>query len=147
MFFSASSPIGFIGSYSGSLLYFDGLATDELYLIRAECNARSGKTTEAMNDLNDLLITRYATGHFTPLTASNAGNALDQILTERRKELVLRGLRWSDLRRLNKDPHYAVTLTRTLNGQTYSLPPNDNKYVFPIPDDEIKISGIPQNPR
>jgi hypothetical protein len=56
-------------------------------------------------------------------------------------------LRWIDLRRLNTDSRYAVTLTRNLNNQIYTLPPNDQRYVLPIPDLEIKLSGIEQNPR
>jgi hypothetical protein len=27
------------------------------------------------------------------------------------------------------------------------LPPNDNRYIYPIPPDEIKISGVEQNER
>jgi len=124
-----------------------GLTTDEQYLIRAECKARGGDMQGGMTDLNTLLASRWVTGTFVPYTASNADDALRQILTERRKELILRGLRWTDLRRLNKDPRFAVTLTRVLNGQTYTLPPNDPRYVFTIPDIEIQESGIQQNQR
>jgi len=52
-----------------------------------------------------------------------------------------------DLRRLNKDVRFAKTLTRAINGQTYTLSPNDPKYVMPIPIQEINTSGIAQNPR
>jgi hypothetical protein len=68
-------------------------------------------------------------------------------LLERRKELCFRGLRWQDLRRLNKEPEYAKTLTRKIDGITYTLPPNDPKYVFPIPPNVIALSGMQQNPR
>lgn len=127
---------------------FSGLATNELYLIRAESFARQNKVTEAMKDLNTLLINRWKTRTFIPYSAINAEDALSQILTERRKELPFTGnLPWEDLRRLNKDPRFARTLTRLLNGQVYTLPPNDKKYVYPIPDNEIRLSGIAQNPR
>lgn len=139
----------FCGSYefnkSGQL--FCGLATDEIYLIRAECNARMGHTTAAMEDVNTLLINRYTKGRFTPHTATSPDDALSQVLTERKKELVGRGTRWTDLRRLNKESRWAVTLTRSLNGVPYLLPPNDLRYTLPIPDNEIQLSGIPQNPR
>jgi len=136
----------FKGGYDGYTV-FAGLATDEVYLIRAECYARTGKATEAMNDLNTLLALRYKTGTFVPLTAADPEDALIKILAERRKELLYRGLRWTDLRRLNTDPRFAVTLTRKLNGEIYTLPPNDNRYAYPIPDQEIQLSGIEQNPR
>jgi hypothetical protein len=148
-FISYNGEIRFKGSYdfkSFSVLY-NGLSNDELILIRAECKARAGQIGSAMDDLNLLLINRYETGKFTPRTAISPDDALSQILIERRKELCYRGLRWIDLRRLNKDPRFAVTLTRVLNGQTYILPPNDPKYALPIPDLEIKLTGEQQNPR
>ncbi|HZY35945.1 MAG TPA: RagB/SusD family nutrient uptake outer membrane protein [Mucilaginibacter sp.] len=146
-------PIGgqnrFVGSYEFNNfgVYFSGLATDEMYLIRAECYARANNVTAAMADLNSLLVKRYVTGTFVNRTAANADVALNQILIERRKELLYRGLRWTDLRRLNQDPKYAITLTRVLNGTTYTLPPNDPRYALPIPDNEIAIDGLPQNQR
>jgi hypothetical protein len=126
---------------------YGGIATDEIYLIRAECYARAGNAGAAMADLNTLLRKRY--DHtFTDLTATDTQNALDIILTERRKELVMRNnLRWTDLKRLNKDPHYAKTLTRFQHGQTYTLPPNDLRYALLIPPTEIQLSGMEQNKR
>jgi tetratricopeptide (TPR) repeat protein len=140
----------FRGGYSGisgAASIYTGIANDELYLIRAECNARLNNVTAAMNDLNTLLVKRYESGTFTNLTASTATDALNQILMERRKELFMRATRWSDLRRLNKDPNYAKSIIRILNGQTYTLAPSSNLYVWPIPENEIQYSGIAQNPR
>jgi hypothetical protein len=137
----------FRGTYDTKGYVYSGIATDEVYLIRAESNARLGNTGAAMNDLNTLLITRWKTGTFVPYTAVSAQDALQQILTERRKELLYRGLRWTDLRRLNKDNRFAVTLIRILNGVTYTLPPNDPRYAWPIPDNEIQLSGLQQNAR
>ena len=126
---------------------FDGIATDELYLNRAECYARSGDINSCLNDLNTLLITRWKSSTFIPFTAANSNDALELVLRERRKELLFRGLRWPDLRRLNKDSRFAITLTRTINSSTYTLPPGDPRYVFAIPDQEIQLTGIQQNPR
>jgi hypothetical protein len=135
------------GGYSGSIFPFTGLATDELYLIRAECNARAGQTTIALNDLDSLLTHRWKTGTYTPYPIKNAGEALDTILLERRKELTFRGLRWSDLRRLNREG-WNITLYRNINGQSYSLLPSDsNLYTLAIPPDVIQFSHIQQNPR
>jgi tetratricopeptide (TPR) repeat protein len=133
-------------TYSGRSLIYTGLATDEIYLIKAECAARRSDIPNALTNLNTLLINRYATGTFTPVTASNAEEALAFVLSEREKELIRRGLRWSDLKRFNREGAN-ITLTRVLNGQTFSLAPNDLRYLFPIPNDEITFSGIAQNPR
>jgi tetratricopeptide (TPR) repeat protein len=134
---------GYAGAYTSP---FTGLATDELYLIKAECMARRNEVDAAMLTLNNLLIKRYRSNTFIPFTALNAAEALAKILTERRKELVWRSLRWSDLQRLNKEGA-GITLMRSLNSKTYTLPPNDPRYVFPIPDDEINLSGLQQNIR
>ncbi|PZR18254.1 MAG: hypothetical protein DI539_16425 [Flavobacterium psychrophilum] len=87
------------GSYTGTNQLFTGIATDEVYLIRAECEARLGNIQAAMNDLNKLLITRWKENTFVPLSANNSNEAIQIILTERRKELPFRGLRWTDIRR------------------------------------------------
>lgn len=139
--------VSHVNSYSGYYLRFNGLATDEMYLIVAECQARNGQVDLSMQTLNTMLETRWKTGTFVPYTASSAAEAMEIILLERRKQLVLRGLRWQDLRRLNQEPEYTVTLTRVIQGQTYTLPPNDPRYVLLIPPNEIEISGIEQNPR
>ncbi|WP_146203126.1 RagB/SusD family nutrient uptake outer membrane protein [Mucilaginibacter oryzae] len=137
----------FVGSYDYKGLKYDGLAVDEVYLVKAECLARAGDAEGAMAALNALLVTRWKTGTFIPYTAANAGDALLQVLKERQKELLLRGLRWTDLRRLNLDSRLAVTLRRTVGGADYHLPPNDPKYAFPIPDIEVQLGGLTQNPR
>jgi tetratricopeptide (TPR) repeat protein len=138
----------FFGRYDEEGFAFSGIATDEVYLNRAECYARAGDIASAMADLNHLLITRWESGSFTPVVAADAAEALQIILMERRKELLYRGLRWADLRRLNKQPATAITLIRVVNGQTYTLPPNDLRYVYPIPDKVLALNPkIVQNPR
>jgi tetratricopeptide (TPR) repeat protein len=146
---NASGISRFKGSYSGSsTVLFAGLATDEMYLIRAESYARKGMITEAMNDLNRLMLKRWKkAAPFLTIVATDQNDALRKILIERRKELCLRGLRWSDLRRLNKESSFATTLTKKVNGQIYSLPSNDPKYVFPIPPSVIQVTGMEQNQR
>jgi hypothetical protein len=137
-----------LGSYARpyqTFLVFDGLAMDEVYLVRAECAARAGNKDGAMNDLNTLLRKRLD-ATFSDITAIDAADALDKVLTERRKQLLFRGLRWSDLRRFNAGGA-AITLYRKVNTSTYTLPPNDLRWVLLIPNIEISRSGVPQNPR
>lgn len=136
----------FRGSYSKAIGAFTGLATDEMYLIRAECSARKGVpgVAEALSDLNTLLAKRYTSNSFTKITTSSASEILDIILEERRKELVWRGIRWADIKRLNKEGRNIV-LERRMNGQGYRLEPNSNYYALPLPTDIITITGIQQN--
>lgn len=131
--------------YTGTNQLFTGLATDEVYLIRAECLARTGHVQEAMNDLNKLLENRWKANHFVPLQASNADDALQKILAERRKELPFRGLRWTDLRRFNKGGA-KIPLTRILD-KTYELAPGDLRYTLLFPPDVMNLSSMAQNPR
>lgn len=122
-----------------------GTAVDEVLLIGAECEARIGDKDRAMQMLNKLLVTRFKTNTFISLSAGTNLEALDVIIAERRKELLKRGLRFQDLKRLNKDPRYSKTLVRIVGDNTYILPPNDPRYVFPIPQYIINYSGIQQN--
>jgi len=80
------------------------------------------------------------------MVAIDAADALQKVLTERRKQLVMRFVRWMDIKRLNKEGA-SITLKRIINGQLYSLPPNSNLYALAIPEDVIVLSGIQQNPR
>jgi hypothetical protein len=146
-FFRSSAPYHlFKGSYSGNTSpYFTGITTAEMFLVRAECLARKGNIVEAMNDLNTLMQKRWSsTVPYAGITATDKNDAVTKVLAERRKELYMRGLRWSDIKRLNKEGAN-ITLTRKMNGNTYTLLPNANYYALPLPQDIINITGIPQN--
>lgn len=144
----AGDEIFFKGSYCHFGYHYSGIATDEIFLIRSECYARDGKIDLALNDLNHLLQFRWDnTANFTPIQTATANEALSIILEERRKELLFRGTRWTDLRRLNQESGFEITLERTIDGVQYSLPPNDSRYAMPIPTVEIELSNLIQNQR
>lgn len=157
-----AGTVRFSGNYDqntgGGL--FTGLAVDEVYLTRAECYARAGELGKALADLNTLLNKRWVAGTYTDLSVADPATdtqdeVLAKILLERRKELVMRGLRWTDLRRLNRDNRFKKDLTRTVTTgtppdlvtTTYTLPANDPRYVLLIPRYVIEHSNIPQNKR
>lgn len=150
IFFRPGTLTGYVfkGTYDegvGGL--FSGVAVDEVYLNRAEANARLGDKDAALDDLNTLMIKRWNNAvTYVPITATDANDALVKILIERRKELLFRNLRWMDIKRLNIEGAN-ITLKRIINGQTYMLPPNDLRFALPIPEDIISLSGMPQNPR
>ncbi|GEP97606.1 membrane protein [Chitinophaga cymbidii] len=146
IFYAEKSPREFYIKKGYSPAYpFTGLATDEVFLIKAECAIRNGDVSGGIKALNRLLENRYDAS-FEPLAITDPAEALGRVLQERRKELVWRSLRWQDLKRLNREGRN-ITIQRELNAQTYVLPSNDPRYVFPIPADEIALSGIQQNKR
>jgi hypothetical protein len=143
------------GNYTGTLYPFGGLAIDELMLISAESAARAGDATAAMREINILLNKRWRKGKFNGYPVTTADAARDTVLLERRKELAFRGLRWTDLRRLNKEGAN-ITLSRILvdtsngqnNSQKFTLAPNSLNYTLPIPPDVISLNAaIQQNSR
>ncbi|AIM37556.1 hypothetical protein KO02_13310 [Sphingobacterium sp. ML3W] len=139
---------GFKGSYDNSDAQpFVGLTTSEVYLIRAEAAVRTGKVAQALFDINTLLKNRIDAAFFNPITEIDPGKLLRIVLEERRKELIFRGQRWSDLKRLNQDDHFKKTLVRVIDGKEYRLEPNSLKYAHLIPDLVISESGMPQNKR
>jgi hypothetical protein len=143
--FSTQTGLPYLrGSYSGKSYCFSGLAVDEVYLIRSECAARAGNKDAALADLNTLLQHRWVKPDsipFIPITAASASAVLDSVLVERRKELAFRGLRWTDIRRLNKEGAN-ITLSHSLNGQIYRLMPSSHNYVFYLPPDVLTLSGM-----
>jgi hypothetical protein len=143
---NSAGKITFKGSYTGLIWAFTGLATDETYLIRAECKARANDVTGAMNDLNTLLLQRWKTGTFVQFTAATRQEALDTILIQRRKELPCRGLRWTDIRRLNLETP-GIKPVRYINNKPYELPVNSPKYALPIPPDAEQLGNYKQNER
>jgi len=138
----------FKGHYvgSGTYLFFVGLTTSEVLLNAAESNTRLGNATLAKQQLNELLQNRIEKQFFVPITESNIEVLLKTVIRERRKEFVRRGLRWSDLRRLNKDERFKKEIVRkvTIDGkiQEFSLKPISKDYIFNIPIEVKNITGI-----
>ena len=134
----SSGYINFRGSYLSGRPVFGGLSMNESYLIYAEALVRTGDLVKGEGVLNFLLEKRMNTG-WEGISFSNETEALNIILEERRKELPFRGLRWSDLRRINKDERFRVTLKREFEGKQYQLTPDSEKYVLPIPARELSF--------
>lgn len=123
----------------------------EMYLIRAECNARleNGVSSEVIDDLNTLREKRFPM--YQPLSETDFADKSELfsfVLEERRREMVRTGIRYFDLKRLNLEPEFQKTLTHTVDGVDYTLAPNANNYVFPIPQNVLNFNpSMPQNPR
>lgn len=139
--------IRYKGSYFGGATNFGGVAWDELYLVKAECEARLGSLKQACSTLNQLLVKRMTVDSFEPFTSEVQEEVLNRILKERRKELVFRGIRWADIRRLNHFHHQNISIKRTIDGREVILPAMDKKFVMPIPDMVVELGGYQQNER
>ncbi|MDM1048566.1 RagB/SusD family nutrient uptake outer membrane protein [Sphingobacterium hotanense] len=110
--------------------YFDNIPVvrlTELYLTRAECNARLG-TSVGDSPANDINALRQRAG-----LADLATVTVNDILAERDKELAFEGYRIHDLKRTK----------RNVGTYTYNAP----ELVFPIPYREVSVnSNLEQNP-
>lgn len=160
--FGFSTPAQLWPSYNGYGVgglnnVINGLTVPEVILIKAEAQARLDQVSEAMNTVNSLRVKRIASSAGAArinLTAANKGQAIAQILDERRREMPF-AARWFDLRRLNnnEDPNDDVVPTKTFfeynistvltSGpvKTYTLEKNSRKYAMPIPVGDIQASN------
>jgi len=126
----------------------------EMYLIRAEANAKLGNTQTALDDIN--LIRRRAglsgTALHTTASIAIAGKtALDVTLEERYLELAFEGHRAYDLFRNGRPMvrNYPGThsLNTTPNNINQTVPATDNRIIFYIPESErAKNPNLTQNP-
>ncbi len=123
--------------------YFNrgGLTTTEVYLIHAECLARTGNVAGAMDVLNKVRQKRILPEYYQPLAASSADVAIDMIIKVKGDALVQTIIPFCDARRLNLEPAHARTLTKVENGQQYTLSPSSHMWVMPFPMGAVKNSG------
>lgn len=139
-------------AYTGDFLQlasgvkFNGLTTSEMLLTRMEWNARANRLEKVREDLQVFINHRYA----SPLPAFlhlGQQELLNMVMEERRKELLFRGTRWTDLRRFSFDTQMAVDLRRHMNGQDIVLSAKDiQRFAYLIPQTVIDRSGLNQNP-
>ena len=126
--------------------YFNwgGLTTTEVYLIKAECQARlaqGGDFTEAMNTLNAVRQTRIRPEVYQPLTASTLTEAIELIRRTKDNELIFSIVPFADARRFNQEGTYARTMTKTYEDETYTLRPDSHLWTMPFPAGAINNPG------
>lgn len=118
-----------------------GVGTPEIYLIAAECEARVGSPEKALELINKFRKNRIK--DVQPLATSDKKEILRLVLAERRREFAEVGLfRLIDLKRLAKDQDNAVTFTRELNGEKWTITPGDPRLVLPIPEKIIRKNPL-----
>lgn len=124
----------YASSRGGRVLDMKACRMSEMYLIRAEANARksSPDLTAAAADLNTLRSNRI-TGYINQ-TFSSATALIDAVMTERFKELCFEGFRFFDLKR-NDLP--VERLSSDANAAWQTLPTGNFRFTFPIPNEEM----------
>ena len=117
-----------------------GTRTAEVYLTLAEAYARLDDLDSAVDYVNRLRSKRINRADYQLPTPGTQKDMMDQIILERRKELLFGFHRFFDLKRFNLEPAYAKTITRTfpvvtqtVPQQTYTLQPNSRLYIIPFP--------------
>ncbi len=136
------------------------LRSGEAYLNKAEALCYLGRDSEAQAAVNQLKVNRYTTS--SPYYKETAtGDSLAQdIRLERRKEFILQGHRWFDLRRYavcQKYPQktsiqheYTYYTARDETTMTerhrYTLTEDDPFWTLPIPKEVLDFNtGMPDN--
>jgi hypothetical protein len=142
--------IGRYGLYAGFWPAYrinTGITVPEMYLIRAEANARSGKESLALADLNTLRENRFSAADYADLTDENM--ALTYVKNERRREMALSQWRLVDIKRYNllDNDNISASHYNTVSETTFTLNPGNNNWVLPIPRRAIEESEIVQNDR
>ena len=120
-----------------------GIKLSEAYLMAAECYARKGDKGNAMKYVNDIRKNRIITKYYTDLTATDADDAMRIVREERKRELLFTSNSFFDMRRFCTE--FNETLTREVDGKTYTLKPDSHLLTFPFPVSAMQNSNLIQN--
>ncbi|WP_242009177.1 RagB/SusD family nutrient uptake outer membrane protein [Robertkochia solimangrovi] len=108
---------------------------EEVVLNYAEALLETGDASGALTQLNLITSNRGATAY----TVANK----DNILNERRKELMFEGFRFDDLMRTGQD----LVKTSLQQNILQTIPYGDSRLAYPIPRTEMDVnSNMEQNP-
>ena len=139
------SYLRFNCNYAGSIL---GMTTAEMYLIKAECEARAGNTGAAAEDLKTLRRTRF----YDRTAAENIGGSVQEVLDERFREMG-NFFRFYDIKRLNGAENAGIHITREIltdptdinSVTTLDIAPDDPRWALPFYRYEAERMGWEQN--
>ncbi|MBV9961749.1 MAG: RagB/SusD family nutrient uptake outer membrane protein [Parafilimonas sp.] len=133
----------------------------EMYLNRAEANAKSGNTKTALDDVDAIRKNRGLQSSLYNGQVPNGSTALEVVLNERRIELAFEGQRTFDVYRNNlpMDRSYwgyhlpglketDIDLSKEPTGYPNEIiPPTDPRIIYYIPIDEVQSNPLcVQNP-
>ena len=110
----------------------------DMYLMLAECKARTGDLTGAKTDLEFFRTSRMIAAE-VPVALTTQTALVKSILDERLREFAGTGWRWFDMRRLSNDPVYNnIDPTHPLDGVNYTL--KTDRLTLRIPPAILKLN-------
>lgn len=125
-----------------------GMTTAEMYLIKAECEARLGVGNPA-ETLQTLRRTRF----YDQAAADNIGGGIQDVLDERYREM---GAFWRfyDIKRLNGAENAGIHVIRRImtdptdisSVTTIDIAPDDPRWALPFNKQDVDAMGWEQNP-
>lgn len=131
----AGLPAAFVNKYpviQGDLSDTKVLRLSEMYLIAAEASL-PGNEADALTYVNFITSRRGATA-----IASTGAQLLEDIITERRKELAFEGDRFHDMQRLKRNIVRSTNYPATSRTVPYTV----FRRLFPIP--QVEVDANPQ---
>jgi hypothetical protein len=152
-----TGPSGSLGPFAGGILrrnsglnIYIGLTMPDVYLLRAECKARTNDVAGARADLETLRKNRMSVSDAT-VNITDVTLMIKYIIDERLREFALQGYRWFDMRRLSVDPIFAGTIYThsyvKTNGEVTTLTLRPERFVMRFPEKVINANpGMPNNP-
>lgn len=135
------SGIEYYRGIYGNVPNFGGIRSAEMYYIKAECQARAGEWEDALETVNTVRRTRFIPEYYHDLTASSQTEAINRIIDDKANEFVQTQVIFCDYRRLNKEGLYPRTLTKTIDGVTYTLRPDSHLWIMPYPIQVLENPG------
>ena len=124
------------GSAVNDIVY---MRMSEMYLIKAEAEARSGKEDAARQTLLEWMVTRDPEYKLS----TNSGQALiDEVWTNRRIELWGEGFSFTDLKRLNQNMDRRNTNHDEAVCTIMYVPAGDSRWQFKIPKSEMNVNPL-----
>lgn len=142
--FNTTSQEDMYYAIHGEMKNAGGILSPEMYYIKAECLARKGTPADikaAMDLLNTVRKTRILPEFYQDATASTAKEAVNKIIADKANEFIQTLIPFCDRRRLNKEPEYATTLTKTSGGNTLTLKPDSHLWIMPFAERVIANPG------
>lgn len=121
----------------------------EIYLNRAEANAKMGNLQAAIDDVNIIRSRAGLSGSalYTHNDLKGHDSVLDVVLEERRLELAFEGHRPGDLFRNNLSMTRAYPGFHSADRFNHTVLPTDERVIFLIPEREIIVNpNLEQNP-